>query len=201
MAPAAASDPYTQLLLALQQRQIPPLPAPVAPVPVAPPSPAFGVAPPTDALSLLNVILGNPQFRQTLQLAAGGGAMAPRSVPLLLPVPAAPQQLQPTQIPLGAVMNAIAALAGRSMTELNAATREDDPEVPPYLVDEHGEFVVDPASAEDRAALVTHLFRLSEQAQAESLHYAGETFADATPFDELDEHDEQDEHAENAELD
>ena len=62
-------------------------------------------------------------------------------------------------------MNAISLLAGQSMTELNAETREEDPEVPSYLVSEDGEFVVDPASPDDRAALVTHLFRINDAAQ------------------------------------
>ena len=112
-----------------------------------------------DGLALLHAILSNPQFQQTMQSAAmGGGA---RNVYLPMPMPAQPQYQRPVPIPLGAVMNAIAQLAGRSMTELNASTREDDPEVPPYLVDEHGEYVVDPASVEDRAALVAHLFRVN----------------------------------------
>jgi hypothetical protein len=125
----------------------------------------YAAPPQNDPLSLLNTILTNPQFQQTLQLAAAGRGAGPRSVPLPLPAPSQPQYARPVQIPLGAVMNAIAALAGRSMTSLNAGTREDDPEVPEYLVDEQGEFVVDPASSEDRAALVTHLFRVSESAQ------------------------------------
>ncbi len=81
-----------------------------------------------------------------------------------MPMPAQPQYQQPMPIPLGAVMNAIAQLAGRSMTELNAGTREEEPEVPVYLVDEQGEYVVDPANAEDRAALVAHLFQVTAAA-------------------------------------
>jgi hypothetical protein len=89
----------------------------------------------------------------------------PRSVELPVPAPAAPRHVRSVPIPMGAVMNAIAALAGQSMTELNEYTREEESEVPEYLVDEAGEFVVDPASADDRAALVTHLFRLSDATQ------------------------------------
>ena len=65
-------------------------------------------------------------------------------------------------IPLGAVLNAIVALAGQSMTELAEQESEDAEELPEYLVAEDGELLVDPASADDRAALVTHLFRLSD---------------------------------------
>ena len=44
--------------------------------------------------------------------------------------------------------------------EVNANTAEGDPEIPEYLVDDEGEFVVDPADADARAALVAHLFRI-----------------------------------------
>lgn len=179
--PAFAGDQYAQLMQALQQRQIPPLPNPSFGIPAAAPPIAPAAAPQPDALALLSVILSNPQFQQTLQMAAGQGGRGPRSVPLPLPVQSQPQQMRSTQVPLGAVMNAIAMLAGRSMTELNATTREDDPEVPPYLVDEQGEFVVDPASSDDRAALVTHLFRVSEQAQL------AEQFQDAEQFEEAEQ--------------
>ena len=122
------------------------------------PTPMPAPAPQLDGLALLQGILANPQFQQTLQSARRWvAAAAHRDLPV--PVPMQPQYQQPVSIPLGAVMNAIAQLAGRSMTELNAGTREDEPEVPGYLVDEQGEYVVDPANAEDRAALVAHLFR------------------------------------------
>jgi hypothetical protein len=77
-------------------------------------------------------------------------------------------QMRPVAIPLGAVINTIAALAGQSLTELHAGTAEDEPEVPDYLVDADGEFIVDPASAEDRAALVAHYFRINNQARHEA---------------------------------
>jgi hypothetical protein len=96
--------------------------------------------------------------------------------------------MRSVQIPLGAVMNAISALAGQSRAELNASTREDEPEVPPYLVDEEGDFIVDPASPDDRAALVTHLFRVSDEAQRAARYWQ----PDAPPSEadgELDESD------------
>ena len=83
-------------------------------------------------------------------------------------------------------MNAIAALAGQSMTELNESTPEDDPEVPSYLVDEDGEFVVDPASPDDRAALVAHLFRISDEAQRSGRFWTTQRSA-SRGDDELDE--------------
>lgn len=133
-----------------------------------------------DGLATLQTILSNPQFQQTMQSAAMiGGA---RSVPLPMPVPAQPQSQQPLQIPLAAVLNAIVQLAGRSMVELNAGTREEESVIPEYLVDEHGEYVVDPASAEDRAALVAHLFRVNAAAQATE---AGSDVSEGEP--EIDE--------------
>jgi len=167
--PAAAPGfQLAPLLQALQQRQIPPLPPPV---PLAVPMIAaqpFGLpaAPQFDALSLLRLILVNPQFQQALQPTAAG--TMPRTLHLPVPVAAAPSRSRPVPIPLGAVINAIAALAGQSLTELHAGTAEDEPEVPGYLVDAEGEFIVDPASPDDRAALVTHYFRINDQAQQEA---------------------------------
>lgn len=106
------------------------------------------------------MILTNPQLQQTLQTQA-----APRAVTLRMPVAGVPGAARPAQIPLGAVMNAIALLAGQSMTELNEFVSEEEPEVPEYLVDDNGDFIVDPGSADDRAALVAHLFRVDEAAQ------------------------------------
>ena len=68
-------------------------------------------------------------------------------------------------IPLGAVINAIAGLTGPALMQLNARTSEADPEVPEYLVSEDGEFIVDPASSDDRASLVVHMFEVSDEAQ------------------------------------
>jgi hypothetical protein len=111
------------------------------------------------------MILSNPQLQQALQQPAMGPA-APRTISL--PMPARGQQRGSRQatIPLGAVMNAIYALAGQSMEQLNANTREDDPAVPEYLVGEDGEFLVDPASSEARAGLVARLFEISETARS-----------------------------------
>ena len=61
--------------------------------------------------------------------------------------------------------NENASLAGQALTELHESCREDDPEVPEYLVNDEGEFIVDSASPEERAALVTHYFRLAGEAQ------------------------------------
>ena len=68
-------------------------------------------------------------------------------------------------IPLGAVIDAIAGLTGPALMQLNARTSEADPEVPEYLVSEDGEFIVDPASSDNRASLVVHMFEVSDEAQ------------------------------------
>jgi hypothetical protein len=156
-------DQVAMLLQALQQRQIPalpgaaPEPAP-APAPAPPPQPAH-----TDALGLLRTILTNPQLRQALESGRAGGAAPP---PVQLPVPSQrPQGRRSVQIPIGAVLNALAALSSQGLAELYEQSSEDEADVPEYLVGEDGEFLVDPASADDRAALVAHLFRLNEAAR------------------------------------
>jgi hypothetical protein len=111
------------------------------------------------------MFLALPQLQSALQSAAVLGPAGPRTMELPIPAAGTPGGVRNVQLPLGAVMNAIATLAGRSMEELNASTQESDPEVPEYLVGEEGEFIVDPASATERAALVTHLVRLNQAAQ------------------------------------
>jgi hypothetical protein len=152
-----------------------------------------GAAPPTAGLALLRSILTNPQFQQTLHLASSMGAAGPRAVSLPVPTVSQPSQRRAVEIPLGAVMNAIALLARQSMTELNASTREDEPAVPSYLVDGQGQYIVNPADAAARASLVTRLFELSEQAelaeQAEQGH-VDEAYEVHEADAEMDEWDE-----------
>jgi hypothetical protein len=165
------------LLQQLRQGAIPPLPAQPA-APFAPPS-GFPAPPaahpghgPMDSTALLRMMIGNPQLQQAVQWAAVLGPAAPRTVALNVPAPNVPNRTQ--EVPLGAALNALGTLLRRSMFELNAGTREDEPEMPEYLLGEEGDFIVDPASPDDRAALVTHLFRIdaaarrSQQAGAEA---------------------------------
>jgi hypothetical protein len=173
MSPAADPAQIDQLLLALRQRQIPALPGPYAS-----PAPTPAAAP--DAMAMLRVILSNPQFLNALQSTAAPVPARPVSLPV--PVAATAPRLRQVPIPLGAVLNAIASLAGASMTDLSAASREDEPEVPAYLVDAEGAFIVDPASADDRAALVAHFFLLSAEAQG-----AGEGWLPIEQFEAFDE--------------
>jgi hypothetical protein len=207
-------DQIAALLQALQQRQIPPLtapaPQPVAAPPVAPPAApppvvalpvapaavpqpvaappvAPAAAPPPDALSWLRLILTNPQLQQALQPAvADASAAVSRTVQLPVPTPAAPQQLRSAQIPLATVFNAIAALAGRVTAELGEDMGEDESA---YLVGDDGYYLVDPASADDRAALAAHLFRLNDAAQRSGWYPQLDSWSNAAGF-ELDECDE-----------
>ena len=158
------TDRMISLLQALQQRQIPALPGgPSEPAAAPAMGPLPGSAPPqTDALGLLRLLLTNPQMHQALQSARAGAT--PPSVRLPVPAPDG-TQLRPVQIPIAAVLNALVALSGRAMTELNENVSEEEPELPDYLVGPDGDLVVDPASADDRAALVAHLFLLNDAAQ------------------------------------
>ena len=159
---APGVDQIALLLQALQQQQAQAGPAAAAFPGVAPPP----AAPPPDGMALLRVILGNPQFQQALwRPAQQPGAPTPRAIGLPVQAGGHPAHTRQMQIPMGAVLNAIATLAGHSMAELNESTAEDEPEVPAYLVGEDGEFLVDPTSAEERAALVTRWFLASDAAQ------------------------------------
>ena len=63
-------------------------------------------------------------------------------------------------------MNTIAQLAQASTRELYAMRSEDDPEIPDYLLAEDGDFIVDPESDEDRAALALLLLRIDGRGPA-----------------------------------
>ena len=162
-------------------------PAPAQPSPGTPP-PGYGApgapgaapgGPPVNATALMGLLLNNPHLIQAIQSAPfvtqGGAPGVQVNVPDTAPV----------SIPLGAVMNAIAQLAQASTRELNAMTSEGDSEIPEYLLAEDGEFIVDPASADDRAAVVLQWLRLEGEAQrcAES---DGFIAADEMGMDESD---------------
>ena len=155
-------------------------------------------APQPDALNLLRIILTNRQLQQTLRSPAATMGAVPRTVQLPVPAPSAPGQVRSAEIPLGAVMNAIAILAGQSMAELNETMREDEPEIPDYIVSDDGDFVVDPASSDDRAALVAHLFRLNDEAERSGWFAEMDGRPDEAPDEADAELDESDEWAEAA---
>lgn len=181
---AAGLDTIGPLLQALQQRQIPQLPGPYM---------QPSAIPQHNAMTLLSLMLANPHLQQTLQTAQMTG-VPPRSVALPVPAATAPLQTRQVQIPLGAVMNALAALAGQAMTELNESTSEDEPEMPSYLVGDDGDFLVDPGNPNDRAALVAHLFRLSDEMQRSGYEQPADAeYADDEAYREDETEDEQDE--------
>jgi hypothetical protein len=136
--------------------------APPAPFAMGAPPPYVTGAPQSDPLSLLRMIVANPQVLQALQPPTPA---TPRAISL--PMPAGPAGSQPLSLPLGAVLNAIVQLSAQGLDRVNANTREEDPEVPEYLVGEDGEFLVDPASPEARARLVAELFEISERAHVQ----------------------------------
>ncbi len=162
--PAQGYDQLATMLQALYQRQIPPLPGPAF---ASPAYPGWApLAPPqNDPMATLLTIMGNPQFQQALHWSSVMGPAGPRNIQLPIPAPGYPGDTRSMAIPMGAVMNTIAALASQSRNQFGATTREDEAEVPEYLVGEQGDFIVDPASPDDRAALVAHLFLLNDEAQ------------------------------------
>ncbi len=116
-------------------------------------------------MAMLRTIMGNPQLQQAMYWSSMMGQAAPRNLQLPIPAPGYPGDVRTVAIPMGAVMGTISTLAGSSRNQMGATTREDESEVPEYLVDEDGGFVVDPGSPDDRLALVAHLFLLNEEAQ------------------------------------
>jgi hypothetical protein len=153
-APPPSFDQLGFLLQALQQRQIPPLP-----VSSVPPTMPTGQP---DAFSMLRAILTNPQLQRALQ---SSGVAGRPSVQLPVPTVAAPRQMQQVQLPLAAVLNTIFALSGQAVRESDEGMGEEASELPSYLLGDDGNFLVDPDSPDDRAALVAHLFLVSEEAQ------------------------------------
>jgi hypothetical protein len=155
---------------------IPPLPGQAYPGMAAPSAMGYPshAGPQTDATSLLRMFLGSPHLHQALQSAAVFGQAGPRTMELPMPAYGVPGGMRTVQIPLGAVLNPIMSLAGRAMEEMNASTREDDPELPEYLVGEDGQLLVDPANPDQRAALVVHMMRASQEATRSGWFSQGE---------------------------
>ncbi|MBN1612073.1 MAG: hypothetical protein JW940_35910 [Polyangiaceae bacterium] len=139
--------------------------------PGAAPAPGRGIAPSPapagggsgrDALGQFAALMGDPRVLQMLQSAAVLGQAATRGLEVEVPGPDGPRSVQ---IPAGPIVAGLASLANESLRELNALTREDDPDVPEYLVDDRGEFIVDPANQEERAALAVELLRADRDAR------------------------------------
>lgn len=145
-----------------------------------------------NATALLGLLLSNrgglqQVLQRALQQAPVTGSAARREVVVEVPSNAGGyESTRSVSIPLGAVMNTIASLATQSMVELNANTHESDPEIPEYLLGEDGQFIVDPANPDQRAALVLHYLRAARHAE-----YDGDTDDDESEdwglFDSFEE--------------
>jgi hypothetical protein len=73
-----------------------------------------------------------------------------------------------TPVPPAAFANLLGVLANRAAAEYNALVTPSGEDIPRYLLDANGEFVVDPAVPEERAAA---LLALLEQADWEEPAY------------------------------
>jgi hypothetical protein len=141
-----------------RQTQTPPSPAPVyRPQPPRQPlqqQPAvqaqmLGVAP--AAAAQLLATLFQPQVLQAL-LAMTMGSAGRQTIPV-----------RGNLVPLGAFANLIGTLVNQVEAEYNAATQETGENIPQYLMDSNGEFIVDPAVAEQRAGLLMNLLQQANQ--------------------------------------
>jgi hypothetical protein len=164
-----------------QPGQVPPLQSP--PGPQAPPRPgglpvgglggfSGGVPNPqanafANMTGMLQQLMSNPQLQAALARGVVGGSNNRREV--VLEIAGHEGNIEEVAIPLGAAVNAVAVLAHEALMELNASTHESDPEVPDYLVSESGEYIVDPARADHRAALVIEYFRRAREAERAGL--------------------------------
>lgn len=108
---------------------------------------------PLNNTAQLASLLNNPRIMQALQAALFRGREGAIHVETDAPYRAS------ESIPLADVMDTIARLAQESALELNALAGEDAAEIPEYLINEDGEYVVDPECAEDREALVLGYLR------------------------------------------
>ncbi|MGD8588233.1 MAG: hypothetical protein PVG22_05320 [Chromatiales bacterium] len=179
-----------RFMQALQGRQIPSLPRggqrPASPrPPAARPATGRPTATPTaapgrgqfNATALLGLIMNNPQLMQAIRGAPFARQAGVRRVEVNIP------NGESVSIPLADVLNTFAVLAQESVLELNDTSSEYAENIPEYLIGEDGEFIVDPQSAEDRAALVLHLLRLDGEME----RYA--EWDDLNAYDETEESD------------
>jgi len=109
----------------------------------------LGVAP--AAAAQLLATLFQPQVLQAL-LAMTMGSAGRQTIPV-----------KGNLVPLGAFANLIGTLANQVAAEYNAATQETGENIPQYLMDSNGEFIVDPAVAEQRAGLLMNLLQQANQ--------------------------------------
>lgn len=135
-----------------------------------------------NAAALVSMLMSNPQLQRALQQAVMQGRAGRREV--VMEVPGESGGTRSVAIPLGAVMNTVAALASQAMVELNEQTHESDPEVPEYLLGEDGQYIVDPADPDQRAALVLHYMRGARHVEYDAATQAGDAWAEHGDFGE-----------------
>ncbi len=100
---------------------------------------------PSPAAARLASLLANPQVQQSLVALLMGNAGA-QSL-----------RISGQSIPVGAIANTLEVLARDAALEHNALRSGDGAAASTYLLNDYGEFLVDPASQEARAALVYEL--------------------------------------------
>lgn len=111
--------------------------------------------------------LGQPQVSQALMSMAMGGAG--KGTVRIGNVP----------VPTGAITNALRRLLERAESEFHEQTAGESGGTPLYLLDDAGEFVVDPADDDARADLVIEMLGLADAAEAlESSDFYDEDIAE-----------------------
>jgi hypothetical protein len=107
------------------------------------------------AAQALLQLVNNPQLSQALTAMLMGGAGA-RTLPV-----------GDTPVPVGAMTNLVGVLANQASAEYHQLVAGESAGTPAYLLDEHGEFVCDPADPVQRAEVLLALLEDDEQQTAE----------------------------------
>jgi len=85
--------------------------------------------------------------------------------------------------PAGAIANLLGVLANQAAAEHHAIAAETGEGVPGYLLDDAGEFIVDPAVPEERAALLLNMLDQAAWEQASDAAMAYDSYDDDEAYD------------------
>jgi len=118
------------------------------------PPPQPPIAPAAPATAQLLQVLARPEVLQAL-MSMLLGPSGRRHVPVA-----------GTPVPVGAFTNLLGVLANRAAAEYNVLAAPSGEDIPRYLLDVNGEFLVDPAVPEERAAVLLGLLEIAEQEEA-----------------------------------
>jgi hypothetical protein len=151
-------------------RQPPSTPAPRPPSVAAPSSPRPQGSP--AAMQFLR-LLSNPTVLQALMSMTMGSAGEPAVA------------VSNRTVPTSAITNLLSQVAAQASEEANILQRGEG--IPDYLMDSEGEFLVDPANEEERAALLLHM--LNEEAMQET-YDDYDDYDDYAPYEESDDFDD-----------